>query len=347
MHSKSRHRCKAPIRPTPTRQTFHIGLAFLMVFFVKTAWADNDPLPSWNNTHARASIVAFVKKVSLQGSPDYVPPAQRIAVFDNDGTLWCENPVPIQLAFAFDEIKRLLPQNPQWKNDEAVQALLNNDMERLTSDHLKGAMHILALTHTGITPEEFSSRVTKWFATAQHPRFQRPYSECVYQPMLEVLSYLRANGFKTWIVSGGGLDFMRVFSEQLYGIPTEQVIGSHGQLTFEMKEGKPVLTKTMDSIFIDDKEGKPVGIYQFIGRRPIASFGNSDGDQAMLEYTTIDNPRPSFGLIVHHTDAKREYAYDVKPKSSGKLITALEVAPQHGWTVVDMAKDWNRVFSPE
>ncbi len=308
-----------------------------------SAFAD-DPLPSWHQGSAKQAIVAFVDRIITEGSDAFVPVAERIAVFDNDGTLWCEYPLPNQATFVFDEIKRMLPQNPPWKDDPAVNALISGDIAALNSDHHAGLIKLLALTHAGITPAEFDGRVEKWLATAKHPRFNRSYTQVVYQPMLELLTYLRANDFETWIVSGGGKDFMRVFAEETYGIPPQQVIGSYGKLKYELKAGKPTLTKTLDALFVDDKEGKPVAIAQSIGRRPIACFGNSDGDQAMLEYTTIDNPRPSFGLIVHHTDADREYAYDANPTSSGKLTTALEDAPQRGWTVVDMKQDWKTVF---
>ncbi len=305
-----------------------------------------DPLPSWNNTASKRAIVDFVEQVTQEGADTFVPAPERIAVFDNDGALWPENPLPFQVAFIIYEIKRLLPSHPEWKSDPAVQALLSGDAAALKEDHMHGLMKVLALTHAGMTVDEFSDRVEAWAAADRHPRFDMPYIECGYQPMLELLNYLRANGFKTYIVSGGGMDFMRVWSERAYGIPPEQVVGSHGQVKFEMAGGKPVLTKTLDTVFVDDHAGKPVGIHQFIGRRPIAAFGNSDGDQQMIQYTTIDNPRPSFGLIVHHTDAEREYAYDAHPKSSGKLTTALEEARQRGWTVVDMKNDWNQVFAP-
>ena len=316
-----------------------IGLASI------TSCSAQDPLPSWNDTASKKAIIAFVEKVTKQGGADFVPPAERIAVFDNDGTLWCENPVPFQAAFAVAEIKRQLPEHPDWKKEPAVQAMEKGDIAALTGDHHKGLMKLLALSHAGITTDEFDSRVKSWLATAIHPRFNNHYSECVYQPMLELLAYLRANEFRTWIVSGGGIDFMRVFAEDTYGIPPEQVVGSYGQVKFSITEGKPTLTKSIDTLFIDDREGKPVAIHQFIGRRPIAAFGNSDGDQAMIEYATIGNPRPSFGLIVHHTDDEREYAYDAKPKSSGKLITALEAAKKHGWTLVSMKEDWKSVWN--
>ncbi len=309
-----------------------------------TVAAAQDPLPSWNDGDAKRSIVAFVKRVTTEDTEAFVPAEKRIAVFDNDGTLWCEYPLPNQVAFAIDEIKRMLPAHPEWKDEPAVTALLSGDIAALKSNHDAGLLKLLALTHAGMTTDEFEGRVGEWLAMAKHPRFDCAYTQVIYQPMLELLNYLRANQFETWIVSGGGKDFMRVFAEQTYGIPPQQVIGSYGQLKYEMLDGKPTLIKTLDTLFVDDKEGKPVGIAQFIGRRPIACFGNSDGDQAMMEYTTIDNPSPSFGLIVHHTDADREYAYDANPTSSGKLTTALEAAPERGWMVVDMERDWNTVF---
>ena len=298
-------------------------------------------LASWNDTAGKKAITDFVARVSDEKSADFVPPAERIAVFDNDGTLWPENPMPFQLAFALDELKRRLPAEPTWKDDPMVQAALDGDLSALLADHYKGLSHIIALTGSGMTTTDFADRVRAWFATAKHPRFDRPYDQLAYQPMLELLAYLRANGFKTFIVSGGGADFMRVFSELVYGIPPEQIVGSNTSAIYELREDGPVLVKTMDDLFIDDKAGKPVGIHQFIGRRPIACFGNSDGDQQMLEYTTIDNSHPSLGVIIHHTDAEREYAYDAKPKSSGKLVTALADAPNRGWIVVDMKNDWS------
>ncbi len=304
-----------------------------------------DPLPSWNDTSSKKAIIAFVRLVTTEGSKDFVPISDRVAVFDNDGTLWTEAPIPFQAAFAFDEVKRRAPNEPKLAANPMVQAALAGDIGKLLEGkHHDGLMEILGLTHAGITTDEFDERVRNWFASARHPRFNKRYSELTYQPMQELLKYLRANEFKTFIVSGGGADFMRVWSDQVYGIPPENVVGSTAQARFEMRAGVPVLVKTMGNLFVDDKEGKPVGIHQFIGRRPIACFGNSDGDQAMLEYTTIGNPNPSFGLIVHHTDADREYAYDANPKGSGKLTTALEVAPERGWTVVDMKQDWKQIW---
>ena len=307
-----------------------------------------DPLPSWNDTAPKKAIIAFVDKVTKEGSGDFVAVGERIAVFDNDGTLWPENPMPFQAAYVFDELKRRAPKEPQLAADPMVQAALAGDIAKLLEgEHHDGLMHIAALTHTGMTTEDFRARVEAWLASAKHPRFSKPYDQLTYQPMQELLRYMRANGFKTYIVSGGGADFMRVWSGRVYDIPPEQVVGSTARTKFELLDSGPVLVKTADYLFVDDKAGKPVGIWQFIGRRPIACFGNSDGDQAMLQYTTIDNPRPSFGLIVHHTDGDREYAYDAKPKSSGKLVDALKEAPQRDWSVVDMKNDWKRVFAFE
>jgi phosphoglycolate phosphatase-like HAD superfamily hydrolase len=306
-----------------------------------------DPLPSWNDGAAKQSIISFVQKVTTEGSPDCVPIPERIAVFDNDGTLWPEYPFPFQLQFIFDELKRRAPSDPAVAADPMVKAALSGDMAKLfAGPQHAGLMRLVALTHTGMTTDEFVATVNAWLATARHPRFNRPYNQLGYQPMLEVLRYMRANGFKIFIVSGGGADFMRVWTENLYGIPPEQVVGSSARTQFQLRDTGPVLLKTLDNPFIDDKEGKPVGIWQNIGRRPIACFGNSDGDQAMLEYTTINNPRPSFGLIVHHTDADREYAYDSDAPISGKLVSALTEALQRGWTVVDMKNDWKTIFIP-
>lgn len=320
--------------------------ATLLAALLASVSAAADPLPSWNESPAKAAILAFVAKTTAEGSADFIPPAERIAVFDNDGTLWPENPLPFQVAFALDSLKQRLPANPTWKSDPIVQAALNGDLNALLANHYAGLFHVLGLTHAGMTTDEFDSQVRDWFKNATHSRFNRPYDELAYQPMLEVLAYLRANGFKTFIVSGGGADFMRVFAERVYGIPPEQVVGSNSQTKFELRNGQPTLVKTAEHLFVDDKAGKPVGIHQFIGRRPVMCFGNSDGDQAMLEYTTIGNARPSFGLLIHHADAEREYAYDAAPKSSGKLTTALADAAQRGWIVVDMARDWQTVFAP-
>lgn len=306
-----------------------------------------DPLPSWNDGPTKSAIIDFVQRVTDKSHEDFVAIPDRIAVFDNDGTLWCEAPLPPQAAFAFDEVKRMAAEKPSMKDDPAVQAVLKGDAEALLADGHKGLIKVAAMTHAGLTIGEFNQRVAAWIKTAKHPKFDRLYTTTVFQPMLEVLDYFRANDFETWIVSGGGQGFMRVFAEATYGIPPQQIVGSHGKLKYDFKDGVPTLTKTLDSIFVDDKEGKPVGIARFIGRRPIACFGNSDGDEAMLQYTTIDNPLPSLGVIVHHTDAEREYAYDAKPPSSGTLVTALQAAPERGWNVVNMARDWKIVFPEE
>ena len=319
---------------------------FLLLACALISEAAADPLPSWNSGPAKQAILDFVAKVTDPDAKEFVPVPERLAVFDNDGALWPENPMPFQLSFALDELKRRLPDEPAWKDDPMVQAALAGDLPTLLADHYKGLFHIIDLTGSGMTTEDFADRVRAWFATAKHPRFDRPYDQLAYQPMLEVLEFLRANGFTTCIVSGGGADFMRVFAERVYGIPPEQVIGSNTRASFELRDTGPVLIKTMKDLFINDKSGKPVAIHQFLGRRPIACFGNSDGDKVMLEYTTINNPHPSFGLIVHHTDADREYAYDSSPKSSGKLVEALTDAPKRGWIVVDMKTDWEKIFAP-
>lgn len=317
----------------------------LMLLLPATARAD-DPLPSWNDGPAKAAILDYVERVTVENGPDFVPVPERIAVFDNDGTLWPENPMPFQLAFAFDEVKRMTAEKPELNEDPMVKALLTGDFAKLLEGpHHEGLLHIVALTHAGMRVEEFSARVNDWMATAKHPKFGKPYDQLTYQPMQEVLGLLRAKGFKTFIVSGGGADFMRVWSERVYGIPPEQVVGSTARVRYELRESGPVLVKTLDNLFVDDKAGKPAGIHQFIGRRPIMVFGNSDGDKEMLEYGTIANPRPSLGVIVRHTDETREYQYDVNPKSSGTLVEALKDAPKRGWTVVSMKDDWRDVFS--
>lgn len=303
-----------------------------------------DPLPSWNDGPAKRSILDFVAKVTTEGSPDFVPAPQRIATFDNDGTLWPENPLPFEVAFIFDRVKRDAPRHPEWKTTQPFKSVLDNDLPGLWAQEKKGLFELVLATHAGMTIDEFEEHVREWIATAKHPRYGRLYSELAYQPMLEVLAYLRASGFKTFIVSGGGSAFMRVFVERLYGIPPEQVVGTMFKTKFELRDGIPALAIEPEAVFIDDKAGKPVGIHQVIGRRPLAAFGNSDGDWQMLQWTTIGR-QPSFGLIVHHTDAQREYAYDKVTKSSGKLIEALAEAPRRGWTVVDMRKDWKKIFA--
>jgi phosphoserine phosphatase len=306
-----------------------------------------DPLPSWNDGPAKHAILAFVAKVTKEGSPEFLPMAERVAVYDNDGTLWSENPMPFQAAFAIDELNRRILSEPTLASDPMVQAALaGNLVKLLEGEHFDGLMRVLALTHAGMTIDDFRDAVEAWLASAKHPRYRRRYDDLTYLPMQELLRHLRVNGFKNFIISAGGADFMRVWVERVYGIPPEQVVGSTARTTFELRDSGPVLTKTLDHLFVNDKDGKPVAIHQFLGRRPTICCGNSDGDQAMLQYTTINNPRPSFGLIVHHTDSEREYAYDAEAKSTGRLVEALKEAPKRGWLVVDMKQDWNAIFRP-
>jgi len=304
-----------------------------------------DALPSWNDGAAKKSIVEFVGNVTKQDSPEFVPITERIAVFDNDGTLWAEQPMYFQLSFALDRVKALAPQHPEWKAKEPFASLLKGDVKGALSGGERAMLQIVTATHAGMTTEEFEKMVTHWITTAKHPKTGRLYTELVYQPMLELLAYLRANGFKTFIVSGGGIEFMRPWTERVYGIPPEQVVGSSIKTKFELRDGKPVLVRLSELNFIDDKAGKPVGTHLHIGRRPIAAFGNSDGDLEMLQWTVAgDGPR--FALIVHHTDAEREWAYD-RTSHIGKLDKALDEAEAKGWTVVDMKQDWKTVFPVE
>lgn len=313
----------------------------LLLPLLSTARA-GEPLPSWNDTPTKKAIVEFVQRVTKEGSPDFVPREERIATFDNDGCLWSEKPVYFQFAFAIDRVKALAPENPQWKNRQPFKAVLENDREALLESGEKGLAEILMASHAGMTTEEFAAVVKDWLATARHPRFKRPYDQLVFQPMLELLAYLRASGFTTYIVSGGGVEFMRVFAEETYGVLPQQVIGSSIKTKFEVRDGQPVLVRLPEIDFIDDKAGKPVGINKFIGRRPIFAAGNSDGDLQMLQYTTIGR-KPSFGLIVHHTDAEREWAYD-RESHVGRLDEALIQARQRNWTVVDMKSDWKTIY---
>ncbi len=303
-----------------------------------------DPLPSWNDTAPKKAILAFVERVTKKGSPDFVPVPERIATFDNDGTLWSEQPMYFQVFFLIDRVKALAPQHPEWKKQEPFASLLEGDIKGATASGEKGLMQLLAATHAGMTTEEFTRAVTDWIATAKHPKTGRPFPEMVFQPMLELLAYLRANGFKTFVVSGGGIEFMRPWTERVYGIPPEQVLGSSGKLKFEMRDGTPVLVKLPEVDLIDDKEGKPVGIQLHIGRRPIAAFGNSDGDLQMLQWTTA-GAGPRFALIVHHDDATREFAYD-RESHIGKLDKAWDEATTKGWTVISMKDDWATIFPP-
>jgi phosphoglycolate phosphatase-like HAD superfamily hydrolase len=301
-----------------------------------------DPLPSWNDGNARRAILSFVARVTKQGGPDYLPPSERIAVFDNDGTLWSEQPMYVQLAFAIDRVKALAPSHPEWKTTQPFKAVLEGDAKALADSGERGLIQLVMATHAGTTTEEFEQVVRTWMAAARHPTTGRPYTEMVYQPMLELLAYLRANGFKTFIVSGGGVEFMRPWTERVYGIPPEQVIGSSVRTKYEVRGGTPVLARLPELNFIDDKEGKPVGIHERIGRRPIAAFGNSDGDFQMLEWATSGGG-PRFALLVHHDDAAREAAYD-RESHIGHLARGLDEAGARGWVIASMKHDWESVF---
>ena len=301
-----------------------------------------DPLPSWNDGAQKQAIVAFVTKVSTPGSSDYVPPDERIAVFDNDGTLWSEQPFYFQLFFALERVKNMAPEHPEWRTEQPFRAAIESDMDTLLAGGSKALLDLVLVTHAGMTTTEFERIVSDWIATARHPKLQRPLTDLVFQPMLELLAYLRANQFKTYIVSGGGIEFMRPFAESLYGVPPEQVIGSSIKTKYELRDGSPAILRLPEIDFIDDGPGKPVGIHQYIGRRPIFAAGNSDGDWQMLEWTTIGR-RSSIGLIIHHTDAEREWAYD-RDSKIGHLDKALDDAARQGWVVVDMKKDWKRVY---
>ncbi|WP_431323161.1 HAD family hydrolase [Rhizobium sp. YTU87027] len=311
--------------------------------FAMSAYAQSDPLPSWNDTGPKSAIVSFVERVTKQGSPDFVPEPERIAVFDNDGTLWVEHPMYTQLAFAMDRVKTLAPQHPEWQNVQPFKAVLDGDMNALAASGETGLLELIMVTHAGMTTSDFEKVVTDWLATARDPKFKRPYTELVYQPMVELLSYLRANGFKTFIVSGGGVEFMRPWTEKIYGVPPEQVVGSSIKTQFKMQDDTPTLYRLPEVNFIDDKAGKPVGINQEIGRRPIAAFGNSDGDLEMLQWTTMAGAPARLGVLIHHTDEEREYAYDRKSEF-GHLDKALDAAAITGWTVVDMKADWKKIF---
>ena len=323
-------------------------VAFLAIGLVGTAIearaADADPLPSWNDGPTKQSILDFVAAVTKEGGPDYVAPVERIATFDNDGTLWAEKPIYTQLAFAFDRVKALAPQHPEWKTKEPFASLLRGDPKAALAGGEQAIAEIVMATHAGMTTEDFNRVVMDWIATARHPVTGRLYTDMVYQPMLELLAYLRANGFETYIVSGGGVEFMRPWTQRVYGVPPEQVIGSQGKLKYEWSNNVPALVKLPAVQFVDDKEGKPIGIQMFIGRRPVAAFGNSDGDQQMLEWTTIGDGR-RLGLLVHHDDAVREWAYDRK-SSVGRLDKALDEASERGWVVVSMKNDWKTIFPP-
>nr|WP_244406152.1 HAD family hydrolase [Methylocella silvestris] len=304
--------------------------------------APDDPLPSWAEGHAKAAIVAFVDRVTRDGGADFVPPPERIAAFDNDGTLWSEQPYYFQLAFTVDRVQALTKNHPEWRQKPVLRALIGGDKAALAGIGEKDILEVVALTHAGVTVDEFTKEVAAWTASARHPRFDRPYTELIFQPMLELLTYLRANGFKTFIVSGGGVDFMRPWAPAVYGVPPEQIVGSSIKASFTLNGDKVSIEKLPQIEFVDDGPGKPVAINRFIGRKPIFAAGNSDGDLEMLQWTTL-NPGPRFGLIVRHTDAEREWAYD-RGSKIGRLDKALDEAPARGWLVVDMKEDWKRVY---
>jgi phosphoserine phosphatase len=333
---------------TPNIAAARVFALGALVAFSVSALAQTDPLPSWNDGAAKQAIVAFVKDTTTQGSPKFVPPAERIATFDNDGTLWAEQPMYVQGLFALDRVKALAPQHPEWKTQEPFASLLKGDMAGALAGGDKAMLEIVMATHAGMTTDEFQKIVKDWIATARNPVTKRPVLEMVYQPMVELLAYLRAHGYKTFIVSGGGIEFMRPWAEQVYGVPPEQVIGSSIKTKYEMTDGQSVLTRLPELNFIDDKVGKPVGINQHIGRRPIAAFGNSDGDQQMLEYATSGSGK-RFAMLVLHDDAKREFAYGpangLPDSKVGTFTPALyDEAKQRGWIVISMQKDWKRVF---
>ncbi len=324
------------------RRHLLIAITLAAALVLASLAAAADPLHSWNEGQAKRAIVDFVQRVTTAGSADFVPVPERIAVFDNDGTLWAEKPMYAQLAFALDRVKALAATHPDWKHKQPFKAALDGDLKTIAAGGEHALLELILATHAGMTTDAFARVVQDWLATAKHPRFNRPYTELVYQPMLELLTFLRKFGFKTYIVSGGGIEFMRPWTEKIYGIPPEQVVGSSIKTRFELSDGGPVLVRLPEINFIDDKAGKPVGIHMHVGRRPIAAFGNSDGDLQMIQWTTAGSGA-RFGLIVHHTDAEREYAYD-RQSSVGRLDKALEMAQKQGWTIVDMKRDWNRIF---
>ena len=320
---------------------------FLSTFLLAASVLHSEPLPSWNDTAAKQKIVEFVQSTTTEGLPGFVSPADRIAVFDNDGTLWSEQPMYFQLFFIFDRIQKLAPQNPDWKTTEPFASVLKGDYAKALSGGDKAIMELVTASSSGMTGDEYAAEVGEWVKTAKHPETKMLYTDMVFQPMLELLDYLRGAGYKVFIVSGGGVDFMRVFTEEVYGVPAEQVVGSELKAKFAMKDGVPVIEKLPSLDFIDDKTGKPMGIYQHIGRRPVFAGGNSDGDLEMLQYTTIprgsDDDSLRFGLLVHHDDAKREWAYDRK-SHFGTLDKALDAAPGYGWLVVSMKDDWKTIY---
>jgi len=326
---------------------FGVVCLFLAVGSTPAAFADEPtssvvPLRSWNDTASKAAIADFVRRVTDPASPDFVPEPERIATFDNDGTLWAERPVYFQVLFALDRVKELASAHPEWRSEQPFKGVLEGDHEAVAATGMQGIAKLVMATHAGMTTSEFTQSASSWLATARHPETGRRYTEMVYQPMLEALDYLRAHGFKTFIVSGGGIEMLRTFSEEVYGIPPEQVVGSSVKTLYEVRDGKPSLARLPELDFIDDKQGKPVGINRHIGRRPIAAFGNSDGDFEMLEWTTAGTGA-RLGVLIHHTDGEREWAYD-RESHVGRLERGLREAGGRGWVVVDMKRDWKTIY---
>lgn len=309
---------------------------------INTTSINSEPLPSWNDTEHKKAIIGFVEKVTTEGSPDFVPITERIATFDNDGTLWSEQPMYFQFYFIFDRIKLMALQHPEWKNKQPFKAVLENDIKTVLESGQEAINNLVMTVSADYTSEENAQIIKNWIDTAKHPITGRLFTDMVFQPMLELLAYLRINGFKTYIVTGSTIDFMRPWTEKVYGIPPEQVIGTSIKMKYQMLNGKPVILQIPEMNLVDDNDGKPVGIYQYIGRRPIASFGNSDGDLQMMQWTTGGSGL-RFALFVHHTDEEREYAYDRK-SPYGHFEIALDEANRKGWTVVDMKNDWKIIY---
>jgi len=335
------HMTRPILRLSPKRALLLLTLCLLSA--CQSMVTPGDPLPSWREGPRKQAILDFVHAVTDTASSDYVEPADRIAVFDNDGTLWAEKPLYFQLIFILDRIRTLAPQHPEWKRTEPFRSALAGDMAALGKQGEKGLMQLMVAAQSGMTTAEFRTIVVDWLDSAEHHRFDRHYTELIYQPMLEVLAWLRANGFETWIVSGGGQEFMRPWAPDIYGIPSQQIIGSMMEVQLDQRDGKPVLVKIPKLHLIDDKEGKVIAIHRFIGKRPIAAFGNSDGDLAMLQWTAAGKGR-SLKTLIHHTDATREWAYDRK-SPVGRLDKAMDIAKTRHWVLVDMARDWKQVFS--
>jgi phosphoserine phosphatase len=321
-----------------------LAAAVGLLFNTVAGAAGSDPLPGWQDGRTKQTLLEFIAQTTRSGSPRFVPVAERIAVFDNDGTLWSEQPVYVQFAFALDRIKALAPRHPEWQSKEPFKSVLAGDLKGALGGGEQSIVEMLMATHAGMTSEEFEDIARQWLASARNPKTGRLYREMTYEPMVELLRYLRTRGYKTYIVSGGGSEFLRVFAQDAYGIPPEQVIGSSITNEYQVRDGKPVLVREPKVHFVDDGPGKPVGINEYIGRRPVLAFGNSDGDFQMLEWTTA-GAGARLGLLLHHDDAAREVAYD-RDSPVGKLANGLDEGPARGWLIVSMKDDWKRVFAP-